>query len=61
MSLQVDQPKPRGIVQAPRASRIGEAEWSIRRQKIEKLYLDDDLSRQEIIEKMEQEDSFSVT
>lgn len=61
MSLQVDQPKPRGIMQAPRASRIGEAEWSIRRQKIEKLYLDDDLSRQEIIEKMEQEDSFLVT
>lgn len=48
-------------MQAPRASRISEAEWNARRQKLEGLYLDDDLSRQEIREKMAREDNFSVT
>ena len=48
-------------MQAPRASRISEAEWNARRQKLENLYVGDDLSLQEIRERMAREDSFSPT
>ena len=48
-------------MQTPRASRISEADWNARRQKLEKLYLDDDLSRQEIMETMAKEDNFEVS
>ena len=48
-------------MQAPRAWRISEAEWSARRPKLENLYLDDDLSRQDVIERMAREDNFFVT
>ena len=46
---------------ALRASRISEAEWNARRQKLEKLYLDENLSRQDIIERMGREDNFFAT
>ena len=48
-------------MQATRASRISEVEWNTRRSKLEKLYLDDNVSRQEVIEIMAREDNFFVT
>ena len=48
-------------MQALRASRISEVEWDARRQKLEGLYLDDNLSRQEVVEKMAREDNFFAT
>ena len=48
-------------MQATRASRISEAEWNARRPKLEKLYLDDNVSRQEVIAIMAREDNFFAT
>ena len=48
-------------MQALRASRISEVEWNARRQRLEGLYLDDNLSRQEVVEIMAREDNFFAT
>ena len=48
-------------MQATRASRISEVEWDARRPKLEKLYLDDNLSRQEVVKIMAREDNFLAT
>ena len=48
-------------MQATRASRISEVEWNARRPKLETLYLDDNVTRQEVIEIMAREDNFFVT
>ncbi|KAM0799856.1 hypothetical protein BDR22DRAFT_854479 [Usnea florida] len=61
MSSHCDQSIPSANLQTPRASRISEADWNARRQKLEKLYLDDDLSRQEIMETMAKKDNFVVS
>lgn len=61
MSSHGDQSNPSATLQTLRATRISEAEWDARRQKLEKLYLDDGLSRQEIMETMANEDNFLVT
>ena len=48
-------------MQATRASRISEVEWNARRPRLEKLYLDDNLARQEVLEIMAREDNFFAT
>lgn len=48
-------------MQAPRAPRISEAEWNTRRQKLEYLYIDEDLSGLKTIDVMTREDGFSPT
>ncbi len=58
MSSRCIQSKPQTIMQAPRASRISEVDWNAQRQKLESLYLDDDLSCQEISSAMASEDNF---
>ena len=61
MSSCADLSNPSATLQTPRATRISEAEWNARHHKLERLYIDDDLSRQEIIDVMAIEDNFLVT
>lgn len=47
--------------QAQRARRIPDQEWEIRREKLVKLYVEEDVSRKEIIDIMAKEHDFVIT